>query len=188
VPFFQKSPEGEYAFAVRAAGPPDTLARLVRNEVHAIAPGMPVVGMTTFSRAIDERLANERLLAAVGGMFGVVALLLAGVGIYGIVAHAVARRTPELGLRMALGAGRRQVIWLVLRSTVTVMTIGIVLGLAIAIAASDTISSLLFGLPSTDPRVYAAAVAFLSLVGIAASIPPVLRAVHIDPMTTLRRE
>ena len=188
VPFFQRHAEGEYTFAIRASGNPADLMRSVRKEIHAIAPGIPVPAAQTLSQQIDDRLVNERLLATVGGLFGALALLVAGIGIYGVVAYAVSRRMPELGLRLALGAGRTHVSWLVIRSTLGVVAIGTAIGLAGALASRRFISTMLFGVLDSDARVYATAVAFLSIIGVLACLPPVLRVLRLDPMTTLRRE
>jgi predicted permease len=188
VPFFQRHAEGEYTFAIRASNSPAELMRLVRREIHAVAPGIPVPAAQTLAQRIDDRLVNERLLASVAAVFGAMALLVAAIGIYGVVAYAVSRRTPELGLRLALGAGRRHVSWLVIRSTLGILALGTALGLAGALASRRFISSLLFGVLDSDPRVYAAAVTTLAVIGLLACLPPVLRLLRLDPMTTLRRE
>jgi ABC-type antimicrobial peptide transport system permease subunit len=116
------------------------------------------------------------------------ALLVASVGIYGIVAYGVTRRTAELGLRMALGAQRRQILWLVLRGTLVVVLSGAALGLTTAIMASGLVRTMLFRLEATDGRVYSAAIACLMLVGVASCVPPVLRALRIQPERALRYE
>ena len=158
VPFFQRRAEGEYTFAVRAAIPPGELMRLIRRELRAIVPQIPVPAAQTLSQRLDERLGNERLLSSVAALFGGLALLLAGVGIYGLVAYGVARRTPEIGLRLALGASRSHVVWLVTRNTDPLVSLGVLLGLGVAVASRDLVTSLLFGLPASDARVYAMAV------------------------------
>ncbi len=183
VPFFQRHAEGSYTFAIRTSGSPADLMRLVRREIHAIAPGIPVPAAQTLSQQIDDRLVNERLLATVAAVFGALAVLVAAIGIYGVVAYAVSRRTPELGLRLALGAGRRHVSWLVIRSTLGVLALGSVVGLAGALASRRFISSLLFGVLDSDARVYAAAVAILGVIGLLACLPPVLRLLELDPMS-----
>lgn len=188
VPLFQRNAEGEYTVAIRTSGNAEALTRLVQNEMNALVPGMPALVVTTMAREIDGRLVNERLLAIVSGLFGGLALLLAGIGIYGVVAYAVARRTPELGLRVALGAGRGHVVWLVLRGMVAILALGIGAGLAAALSARGVIASLLYGLPPSDARVYVAAVVFLAAIGLVASLAPLLRALRIQPMMTLRRE
>jgi ABC-type antimicrobial peptide transport system permease subunit len=149
---------------------------------------MPVLSLTTLARQIDERTANERLLATISGYLGGLALILAGIGIYGIVAYTVQQRTAELGLRIALGASHRHVLWHVARGTIAVMVTGVGLGIVLALRASDMLSSILFGLPPSDPRVYVTAAAVLFITGIIATVPPVRRAFRIDPIVTLRYE
>jgi predicted permease len=189
VPFFQRPAEGEYVFAVRtAAGHEPFVLREIPPAVNTIAPNMPVLSLTTLARQIDERTANERLLATISGYLGGLALILAGIGIYGIVAYTVARRTAELGLRIALGASHRHVLWCVARGTVAVIVSGVGLGIVLALGASDMLTSMLFGLPPGDPRVYATAAAVLFITGVAAAVPPVLRAFRIDPVVALRSE
>jgi putative ABC transport system permease protein len=189
VPFFQRKAEGEYVFALRTAGGHEPFVlREIPPAVNAIAPNMPVLSLTTLARQIDERTANERLLATISGYLGGLALILAGIGIYGIVAYTVARRTAELGLRIALGASHRHVLWYVARGTVAVIVTGVGLGIVLALRASDMLTSILFGLPPGDPRVYATAAAVLFLTGVVAAVPPVLRAFRIDPVVALRYE
>ncbi len=126
VPFFQRPAEGEYVFAIRTpAGQEPFVLRQIPAAVNAMAPNMPVLGLTLLTRQIDERTANERLLATISGLLGSLALILAGIGIYGIVVYTVARRTAELGLRIALGANHRHVLWSVARGTIAVIVTGV---------------------------------------------------------------
>jgi predicted permease len=188
VPFFQRYAEGEYTFAVRTRGNAAPLMQRVPAEIAAVAPQMPVIDLTTVAAQIDARSANERLLATMSGFFGALALLVAALGIYGIVAYTVARRTPEIGVRIALGARRGHVLWQVVRASVVVSAIGVVIGLGVALAASRLLEGVLFGLPPTDPRIYATAVACLLVAAIVAAVPPVLRALRIQPARALRYE
>jgi predicted permease len=188
VPFFQRVAEGEYVFAVRTSGAVATLLRDIPAVINDVAPDMPVLGLTTMAGHIDARAGNERLLAIVATVSGGLALILAGIGISGIVAYTVTRRTPELGLRMALGASARHVLWLVGRGSVLVVAVGLVIGVSIAVASSRLLSNLLFGVPPDDPRIYATAAGFLFLVGVVASLPPVVRALRIRPIVLLRHE
>jgi ABC-type antimicrobial peptide transport system permease subunit len=137
---------------------------------------------------IDARTANERLLATMSGFFGALALVVAAIGLYGIVAYTVARRTPEIGVRVALGASRSHVLWQVVRASVLVSGVGVLVGLGVSLAASRLLEGFLFGLPPTDPRIYSGAVASLVVAGIVAAVPPVLRALRVDPVTALRYE
>src|SRR5688572_13705727 len=187
VPLFQKTPEGEYVFAVRS-DTPDALLRRIPSEVNAVVPNIPVLELQTLGGQIDVRLVNERALAAMSIVFGVLALIVASVGIYGTVAYGVTRRTAELGLRIALGARRRQIMWLVVRGTLVVVATGAAIGLTVASLASGLIRTMLFQLDATDVRIYSAAMVCLVLVGIASCVPPVLRALRIQPETALRYE
>jgi len=188
VPYFQRYAEGEYVFAVRTAGNVNLLAQQIPAAVAGVALDMPVLGLRTVEQQIADRTVNERLLAGTSGFFGILALLLAGIGIQGIVAYTVARRTSEIGVRIALGATQRHVMWQVVRGSVSVMIVGAGVGLTLAWTASDLAANLLFGLPSTDPLVYATAAGILLIVGIASAIPPALRALRIQPVSALRYE
>jgi ABC-type antimicrobial peptide transport system permease subunit len=188
VPFLQRYAEGEYAFAVRTSDNPAALMQRLRSEVAAIVPQMPVMDLTTMSEHIDARTANERLLATMSGFFAVLALIVAAIGIYGLVAYAVARRVPEIGVRVALGASQRHVLWQIMRATVIVAAMGVGVGLAVSLAAGRLLDGFLFGLRPTDPRVYALAVGCLLSAGVIAAVPPVLRALRIDPVAALRYE
>jgi ABC-type antimicrobial peptide transport system permease subunit len=187
VPLLQKTPEGSYVFAVRSDSPDALLVR-IPAEVAAVVPNIPMLALETLRSRIDVRLVNERALAAMSILFGALALVVASIGIYGIVAYGVTRRTAELGLRIALGARRRQILWLVVRGTLVVVAAGTAIGLTVAAMAGGLVSAMLFQLESTDARVYGAAIACLVLTGIAACIPPVLRAMRIQPGATLRYE
>jgi predicted permease len=187
VPLFQKTPEGSYVFAVRSDSP-DALLRRIPSEVGAVVPGIPVLGLQTLGGQIDVHLVNERALAVMSIVFGVLALIVASVGIYGIVAYGVTRRTAELGLRIALGARRRHILWLVVRGTLVVVAAGGLIGMTIASLAGGLVRTMLFQLDATDARVYGAATACLLLVGVAACVPPVLRALRIQPERALRYE
>jgi predicted permease len=187
VPLFQKTPEGAYVFAVRSDNS-DALVRRIPSEVGAVVPDIPVLGLRTLGSEINARLVNERALAVMSIVFGVLALAVASVGIYGIVAYGVTRRTAELGLRIALGARRYQILWLVVRGTLVVVAAGAAIGLTVASLAGGLVSTMLFQLDATDARVYGAAIACLVLVGIVSCVPPVLRALRIQPERALRYE
>ena len=189
VPFAQRPAEGEYVFAVRTeAGREPFVLRDIPSGVNATAPNMPVLDLRTASRDIDLRTANERLLATISGILGGLALMLAGIGIYGIVTYTVRRRTPELGVRIALGAGHRHVLWTVARETLTVVVAAVALGTFLAVQASDLLTDILFGLTPGDPRVFAAGVAILFSTAVIAAARPVFRASQIHPVDVLRSE
>ena len=137
---------------------------------------------------VDESLAQERLLATLSGFFSLLTLLLASIGLYGVVAYGVSRRTRELGIRMALGAQRHQVLWLVLRETLGLVAIGIATGLAATFLTTRLIKSHLFGIAPTDLTAVVLATVVLGAVAVSAGYFPARRATKVDPMVALRHE
>ena len=136
----------------------------------------------------DLNALNRRLLAQLSMVFGMLAALLACIGIYGVMSYAIARRTHEFGLRMALGADRRDVLWVVLRETLALAIAGVGIGLALALASGRLVESLLFGVKSTNPLVIGFAIAAMTVVALFAGYLPALRATRIDPSVALRYE
>ena len=131
---------------VRAAGAPDSVVTSIRNEIRAVDKNLIISGIKTVPQLIDQSLILEALLAKLSSFFGVLALLLASIGLYGVMAYAVVRRTKEIGIRMALGAQPGSVRWMVLRETLRLVIVGVVIGVPAALAATRFISSLLYGL------------------------------------------
>jgi putative ABC transport system permease protein len=187
---FQKLPamDDSLRLEVRAAGDPLQFIRAIRTEIQRLGGNIPLKSETTFDRLIDESLIQERLMATLSGFFGGLALLLAAIGLYGVLAYAVGRRTSEIGIRMALGADRRNMLWLVLRETVGLVIGGIVVGLPVTIAGTRLIEKLLFGLTPADPLTMALAILVMLIVALAAGYLPARRASSIDPMIALRYE
>ena len=163
-------------------------ASLLAAAINAVSPNIPVLALKTMARQIDERTANERILTTIAGLLGALALILVGVGIYGIVAYTVARRTAELGIRMVLGATFLRVCWLVARGTIAVTLAGAVTGVVIARMGSGLLTNVLFGVVPSDPRVYAGAALMVLMTGVVAGAPPVLRAFRMNPVAALRYE
>ena len=142
----------------------------------------------SFTAQVENSIRSEILMAKLAGFFGGVALVLAGIGVYGLLAYVVRLRTAEIGIRLALGAQRGQVLWLVLRSGLRLVVFGVALGLPAAWWASRLVSGLLYGLSPNDPVTIAAAVLLLSTTALAASLLPARRATKVDPMVALRYE
>jgi predicted permease len=183
---FQREAEESMVFALRSAGDPSSLIEAVRREVRAVAPAVLATDVKTLAEQRDERLVNERLLAFLSGGLGVLALLLAAVGVYGVVNYAVTQRTSEFGLRIALGAQRAGLLWLATRGTLVLLAAAVLLGVAVAFATSSWLSSFLFGVRPAELWVYALTVAILLAIGLLSTVGPTLRAMRIDPVETLR--
>jgi ABC-type antimicrobial peptide transport system permease subunit len=149
---------------------------------------MPVYEMKTLAGQLDEILFAERLTAMLSASFGLLATLLATIGLYGVMAFVVARRTKEMGLRMALGAQRASVIALVLREVAALLAVGLAFGVPAAIALGRLVASQLYGVKASDPWTAAASLALLLAVAVAAGIIPARRASRIDPIVALRYE
>ena len=174
--------------AVRGRGESKGLAALVRDEVRGLDPEQPISRVVPLEDALARGLAPRRFGLALLGAFAGLALLLTLVGIYGVAAYSVAQRTPELGLRLALGADRWRVLRLVVGDVLARVGVGIVLGLALALVATRGLRALLFEVAPTDPRSLATASVLLVLAGSAAALAPALRATRIDPVAALRWE
>ena len=182
-----ESPSG-YTFYVRASGSPAELASSIRREVQKLAPTVPLFEMRPMEAQIDQDLSIERAVAVMSGFFGVLAAVLAAIGLYGVMAFTVTRRTREIGIRVALGAERNTVLWLVLREVALMTVIGIGVGLPVAIALSRYVQSQLFGLSPNDPITYAAAIAAMFGIAALAGLIPANRASRLDPIKALRYE
>lgn len=156
---FAQFPATEAAFAVRTAGDPRAFANAVRGVMQSIDPNLPLFGVTTQSAQFDANIRDQRLMAGLAGGFGALALVLAAIGLYGVIAYSVNRRTAEIGIRMALGAGRGRVLGQVLRESLIPVAIGMIAGFAIAWDATKFIASQLYGLDPRDPETMIAAAA-----------------------------
>jgi predicted permease len=179
---------GGVTFYLRTTDASSGAFNLVRNEVKRLDAGMPVFAMKTLQGQLDETLLSDRLIAMLSAGFGLLATLLASIGLYGVMAFIVARRKKELGLRLALGAEPSSVIWLVMKEVLLLLTIGLVIGVPSAIALGRYVSSQLFGITPNDPWLAIATVAVLTVVSAAAGMIPATRASRIDPILALRYE
>jgi predicted permease len=179
---------GQMTYELRAAGDPLALAAAVRRVVQQIDPRIPVSSMITQTRQIDQTIGQERTFAMLCTCFAILALLIACVGLYGTMAYNVARRTNEIGIRMALGAARRRLIWMVLRDVLAMAAAGLAVGLPVAYASSHVVESFLFQTKPNDPTVMALAGVVLLAAAAVAGYGPAWRASRIDPWTALRDE
>ena len=164
------------------------MANTIRQALTEVEPALPVFDVVPLDQRLNRGLINDRLIANLTSAFGLVALLLACLGLYGTISYNVARRIAELGLRMALGADRKNVLWLVIREAIVLVAIGAVLGLPLAFAAGRSLVSMLHGVDPVDPLSYAQATVLLLFVAGLAAYVPAYRASRIDPMVALRSE
>jgi len=163
---------GQMTYELRAAGDPLALAESVRRIVSEADPRIPVSNIVTQAKRIDQTISQERTFATLCACFAVLALLIASVGLYGVMAYSVIRRTNEIGIRMALGAERRQLIWMVLREVLAMAVVGLGIGLAAAMTGASLIQSFLFQLKPNDPTALAIAAATLLAATLVAGFGP----------------
>jgi predicted permease len=180
--------KGGATFYVRTTTPSASAYGAFRHEVKQLDASMPIYRMKTLEAQLDETLLTERLIALLSAGFGLLATVLASVGLYGVMAFVVARRRKELGLRLALGAQRAGVIWLVMREVLVLLTIGLAIGIPTAMGLGQYVSSQLYGIQPNDPWIGGATVALLAIVSAAAGLIPAQRASRIDPILALRYE
>jgi ABC-type antimicrobial peptide transport system permease subunit len=173
---------------VRASRPPQSLVPEVRAALKAYDPTLPNSEYTTLEQIVDHAVAPRRLITNLLGTFSSLALLLASIGLYGVIAYSVSQRTRELGIRMAIGAQRADVLRLVLREGLTTAGVGVVLGLIGALLTTRLLQGMLFGVSATNPLIFAINALILMAVALAACLVPARRAARIDPMEALRHE
>jgi predicted permease len=179
---------GAMHYEIRTAVLPLAVVAEARRAVAALDRNIPLTEVRTHTEQIERTIASQRLFASLCGFLALLALLLSSIGLYGVMAYTVARRTGEIGIRMALGAGRGEVLWMVMREALLVAAAGTALGVPAALAATRLVQSSLFGIKPNDPATIAgAAVALLAVAAFAAWIPA-RRAAHVDPLTALRNE
>jgi predicted permease len=179
---------GGNTIEARVAGDSAAMASALRRAIQDVDKNLRIFSVDPIPQIVERALTQDKLVAKLSGFFGLLALLLAGIGLYGVMAYAVARRTQEIGIRMALGAQRQDVVWLILRETLTVILIGAAIGAPAAAASALLIRSQLFGISPTDPLTLSAAVILLTAVAALAGYLPARRAARIDPMIALRSE
>ena len=180
--------EGVANYYVRTIGNPAAIGPAIRAAVREIDPTLPVIDLRTQEEQIERRNWQERLFARLAGFFGVAALVLASVGLYGLTSYLVLQRTGEIGLRLALGALPAQVLRMVLGESFGLVAVGIVLGLAVAYGVRRFVESMLYGITAADPLTYAVVACVLTAVTLLASLRPAHRAARVDPLNALRAE
>jgi len=185
---YLQTPEARMSLVVRTASDPASRIRAVKDQVYAVDKDQPMYKIRTMDQVVAESQSSPRFTLIVLGIFAAVALALAAVGIYGVISYAVTQRTREIGIRIALGAKRGDVLRLVVGQGTAIAMAGVMAGLAAAFALTRLMSSLLFGVSATDPAIFGGASLFLAAVALAASYLPARRAMRVDPMISLRYE
>ena len=160
----------------------------VRHALAEVDPAMPVISIQNLKQQVDRQFSQQRLIARLTSLFGILSLVLASIGLYGVTAYNAERRTNEIGVRMALGASRGHVVALVLRGAFTLIGIGVLLGLPLTLAAGRFLGAQLYGIPPYNPMVTAVAVGALGFSALIASLIPALRASFTSPLKALRAE
>ena len=188
LPYRQGRPPGGMTFEVRMAGDAAQAVNAIRAAVREVDAGVPVMNVTTQVDAIAQRFAQERLFARAGAAFGSLALLVAAIGLFGLMSYSVARRTSEIGIRMALGADRGTVVLMIMRESLVLVAIGMAIGLGAALGSSRLIASQLFGVTPLDVPTFALAMLVMTAVSAAAGYWPARRASHVDPTAALQYE
>jgi predicted permease len=184
----RQTPPFATSLEVRTSGDPRQAVAEVTRTITAMEPNLPIERVTTAEERVDANLNQEKVVAQLTSAFGLLALGLACFGLYGVMSYAVARRTPELGIRMALGAPRSHVLWMVFRESLGLVLAGLALGLPLVLAVSRLVSSLLAGITAHDPATLAAAALVLIAVAAIAGYIPARRASRVDPLVSLRYE
>ncbi len=187
-PYMASDYVGDMTVYLRTAVVPEQLFPAIRAKIRSLDSNLPVYGMRTTEEHISNSLLVERLIASLSAVFGFLATLLAVIGLYGVMAYTVARRTREIGIRMALGAFQKHVIWMVMREVLALVALGIVAGLGAALALTRLVQAQLYGVTPSDPMTLGLAALGLAAVACAAGYIPALRASRVDAMNALRYE
>jgi putative ABC transport system permease protein len=183
-----QAPRSRMTFIARTGVSPETLVEPVFRALGRLRPDAAVYRTTTLDAHLAEALGTDRLSAALVSACGVLATLLAAVGVYGVMAYAVVRRRREIAVRITLGARPRQIVQLVVRDGLALTLVGVVAGLAAAAAGTRLLDSMLYGVTATDAATFLAAPLLLAAMTLAAAVVPIRRALHLDAMSTLRQE
>ena len=164
-----------------------TLVPAIREAVRQVDSQLPVERAQLLADVLDGTLSSQRMMATLVGLFGAVALILAALGLYGVMAHVATQRTPEIGIRLAMGAQPVWIVTLLLGQGLRLLGIGVAIGLTGALVATRYIEAQLFGVTPTDPLTFVSGCVLLALAGLTASVIPALRAMRVDPVIALRR-
>jgi predicted permease len=179
---------GEMTYELRTHVKPDSLVPEIRRAVQSVDKNLPLIDIRTQAEQIDDTIQQEKLMAGLTASFGILALILACIGIYGIMAYTVARRTNEIGVRLALGAQPQQILGMILSETSRLTLVGVAVGLSAALMVTRLLRTMLFGLKADDPATLVSATLLLLAVALLAGFIPALRASHVEPMQALRHE
>jgi predicted permease len=185
---FRQNLRSHVTLHVRVTGETAPVISALTREIHTLDPNLPAFNVTTMAAQLNRTIALDRLMATLTALFGLLAVALAAVGLYGVMAFAVAARTREIGIRMALGAGHARVLWQVMGESAALTAIGIALGVPGALWASRGVQSFLYGLSATDPWTYAVLALALAGTALTAAWIPARRAAQVDPAIALRYE
>ncbi len=186
-PLSQKPIDGFEAI-LRTAAAAAGVAAEVRQALKQVSSKLPILDVVTLDHQIENSLDQQKMITTLSSIFGLLALLLASIGIYGTLAYSVSGRTTEIGIRMAIGAQRRSVVWMVLRDSLVLIALGLLVGLPLALAATSWLKSFLFGVRDADPLALAASIVLILALALLAGYLPARRAAKIDPMRALRHE
>lgn len=179
---------GTMRLEIRSAGDPITIVQPIRKTVLAVDPALPITGIDPLVTLMAQSISQERLLVKIAAGFGALALLLAAIGLYGVMTYAISRRTGEIGLRVALGAERRDIMRMVLSDALQLVAVGLAVGIPLAVASTRLLRAQLHGVPAGDPLSIGVAVLVLTVAAIAVALLPALRAANVAPIVALRAE
>jgi ABC-type antimicrobial peptide transport system permease subunit len=177
---------GANTIEVRTSADPTRTIADLRRAMNQLDPNLPVFEIRTIQQQVDTMMAQDKLFSSLTAIFSTLALLLAAIGLYGVISYSVVRRTSEIGIRLALGAQTNSVLWMVLRESLTLLAIGLGLGLPLTIAITRVIRGQLFGLSALDPTTFATAIRIVAAMTVIAAWLPARRAAQVDPIQALR--